>query len=223
MTVPAQSGQAPTDAGTLLTNPPAAAAAPADGATPPADAKPAGDTTPPASADGTGKPAEEPASKDGTPPAAPKAPEKYSLVVPKGAEEFVTPAHLDQLAQLAKQGDLTNEQAQAALETWVDVAAARRLALQQETRTHPTYGGDHFAANEQLARSVIARFRPAGHPMTEGFTAFLNGEGGPGSHIQVFALLADIGKAMAEDKPPAGAAKGAVRDRDHAAVLYGGS
>jgi len=211
-------GQAPTDAGTVLSTPPAAGA-PADGAKPADGTPPAG--TPPADT-GAGKPASEPAGKDGQAPPAPKAPEKYELVVPKGAETFVDAKDLEDWAKVARENDWTQEEAQAALEAQADNVGAQLTRFRAETEADATYGKDHFEANQQLARRVIDRVRPKGHARGESFSRFLE-KTGAGNHIEMFAFLADLGKLMAEDKPPTGGSADGVRaPRDAASVLYGG-
>jgi len=169
----------------------AAAAAPAAGA---AGAK---------SADQTGAGSQAGAAADGGKAGVtPKAPEKYELTIPHGAEAFMDQADLDAFAKEAKANDWTQDEAVAVLEAQADQVAGLLVRLRTETEKDTEYGGDKLEASKALAQRVIDRFRPKGHARAESFARFLQ-KTGAGSHIELFSLLADIGKAMAEDKPGA--------------------
>ena len=222
MTQPAAAGQAPTDAGaSSQTTPPAAAAAPAAGATTDPNAKPATGGAPAGQAAGADGKQGETGNKDGAPAGESKVPATYDLKVPEGAEKFVDQADVDTFAKVARENGWTNEEAQAAFENQADAFAARLTALRTETENDPTYGKDHLEASQQLARRAIDRVRPKGHARSDSFNRFLE-KTGAGNHIEMFAFLADIGRLMAEDKPPAvGGTEKPGEQRSAAEVLYG--
>lgn len=219
----AKPAQAPTDGAAPATPATPAAPAAAAPATPAAAAAPATGTPPaaPAAGDAGGKGETE--SKAATPPAEAKAPEKYSLSVPKGAEGYIDGADIAQFEARARSKNLTNEQAQALLEEQADEVVELLTKLETQTKNDPVYGKDHFEANQAAVRKAVERVRPADHPRTQAFNRFLV-KYGVGNHPEMFAFLADLGKLMAEDKPAstsAAAAPGAPRDP--VSVLYGGN
>lgn len=214
-------GQASTETGKGETTPPAASTAPAAGANAEATAKPAGDGNQAAAGGGqAGGQAGTEGGKEGAQAAQPKAPEKYELVVPKGAETFIGKATLAEIESEAREQKLSNEQAQAALEAYADKVATRLEKFKTETANDATYGKDKLEANQQLARKVIDRVRPKGHPRAESFAQFLE-ESGATNHIEVFAFLADLGRLMAEDQPPLTTGAPTVPAKTAVEKLYG--
>lgn len=209
-------GQENTDTGA---KPAAEAAKPAEGAKP--------DASKPAAADTGAKPAEgakpEGGSKDGDGTPAPKAPDKYELSIPKGAEAFVDDADLSELAAVAKQNGWTNEQAQEFLEAQADTVAQRLGSLREVTEKDPTYGGDKLEEHQQHVKRIVDRVRPDGHPRKEAFQRLLV-KTGIGNHIEMFSFLADIGKLMREDAPPGQSnTSGGAGKKPAEEVLYGGT
>jgi hypothetical protein len=206
----------PDSAAPAAAAPAAAAPAPgADGTKPAAEgAKPAGDggtpapgaaTAKPAAAgttDGDGKPAGE------QPPAAEGAPEKYALKVPDESKAFADDGAIAQLETIARKNNWTNEQAQVALENYIDDVKATSARYEAQTKADPDYGGDKLEATKQYARAAILAIRPEGHPRRESFLRFLN-SGGAGNHIEAISFLADLGRMIGEDGAVGGKSGGA--------------
>ena len=64
--------------------------------------------------------------------------------------------------------------------------------------------------------------RPEGHARSASFNRFLE-KTGAGNHLEMFAFLADLGKMMAEDKPPkADSSSAPAGTRSVEDMLYGG-
>jgi hypothetical protein len=194
---------------------------PAEGQAPPAP--PAGAPTPDASKGADDKPAdtstEKPTDK-AAPDAGAKVPDVYTLKAPEGSEEWITKDVLEQTAAIAKAQGWTNEQAQAHLDEHVDATVARNTFLLEQTKSDPIYGGEHLEATQQLTRRIVDKVRPPGHPRREAFEKML-AVTGYGNHIEVVSFLADLGKMMREDQPPATQSGDKAVARDPATVLYG--
>lgn len=172
----------------------------------------------PAGGDKTGT-AGEPGDKAAAAAAAAKAPEKYALVIPKGAESLVTAEDLKKFEGKARARNLTNEQAQAALTEALDDAAAALLEQKDLTEKDTVYGGEQLEANRARIAKFVERVRPKDHPQSAAWQAYLLRQGN-GNNLALFAFLADAAKLMGEDKPGAPAAAGAGQ-RSAAQVLYG--
>jgi hypothetical protein len=140
------------------------------------------------------------AGKDGASKDAAKAPETYALKVPAGAEPYLDAVALKQFEAQAKKRGLTNEQAQTVLEDHADQIAEQSTAFRTETEADPIYGGEHLVETQRLALQALDKVRPAGTPRGDALRALLN-RTGYGNHLEVVALLADLGKMMAEDSP----------------------
>lgn len=153
--------------------------------------------------------------------AQPKAPEKYQLQVPDGAKAHVDEGFLSRVEKTAREGDLSNDEAQAFLEDTIAHVTIQANSWADETRAHPTYGGDKLPETQRLAKAAIDRVFPAGHAMRASFDSFLS-RGGAGNNINVVAFLAEVGRLMGEDKPAHGRTSGSVgtSPQDKAAVLY---
>lgn len=155
---------------------------------------------------------------DGDPPA-PKAPEKYELVVPEG--DRIDPDDVKAIEDLARANAWSNEQAQAELTAYHEALVAQSDRFLTVTKADPVYGGDNLAETQRLANSVIAFVRPQDHPRAAAFMKTLT-KGGYLNHIEVVSFLADLGKQMAEDKPLHGRDGGDNKPKKSAAeVLYG--
>lgn len=149
----------------------------------------------------------------------PKAPEKYDLVVPDGAAEWLGANEVKQIETLARANGMTNEQAQAALEAHADRLVEQSAAFRAETEAHPVYGGAKLEETQRLAGSVLDRFAPKGDPLNDAFRRELVASGF-GNKLTVVSFLARIGKAMAEDKP-SGFTGGGSTKKTAAQTLYG--
>lgn len=136
----------------------------------------------------------EPKSKAGD--TTPKAPEKYSLKLPDGGR--LDESDLKTVEELSRANDYTNDEAQAFLDEQANVIAKKSEEYAAVTKADKDYGGAQLEQTQKLARLVVDRIRPIGHPRREGFVKFIN-RGGAGNHIEVVSFLADLGKQMAED------------------------
>lgn len=128
-----------------------------------------------------------------------RAPEKYEFKAPEGAAELdaeVTEAY----AKVARELDLPQEQAQKVLDEILPVMAQRAAAQEQatleqwdrEARDHEDLtSGPGFEANLQSAKHAVAKFG------TDGLRKLLDGP--LGSHPEVVATFAKIGKALKDD------------------------
>lgn len=186
----------------------AAAATPAAGAAGTKDTK--DDKTAAGAASGTKD------GKDAAAAAAPKPPDKYTLTLPAGGR--LSDADLKDVEAIARTNGWTNDQAQAALTEHARRVDAQATAWLEQTKADPDLGGDKLEASQTLAKGVIDRIRPAGHPRREAFMGLLN-RAGVGNHPEVVAFLRDLGTLMAEDKPPVGGPGGGKRSPEE--VLYG--
>jgi hypothetical protein len=191
---------------------PAAPAAPA----PPAPAAPA--AAAPAPAAPAPPAAAAPAAPAPAAPAAPVAPVVYTLTAPEGG--YVDPADLAGFEAVARQNELTNEEAQALVQSHHDAVVAQAERFKAETTAHPTYGGANLEQTQKLAKAALDRFAPAGDPLGDALRRDLV-KTGYGNKLATVSFLARIGKAMAEDRPAQGTGgAGGPDKKDPAAVLY---
>jgi len=148
-------------------------------------------------------------------------PAKYELTLPEGGR--LDASDLKAVEDLARKTGWTNEQAQDAIS---EHAALEQVLSDQffaETTADKDYGGDKLAQSQQLAKLVIDRIRPVGHPRREAFTKIIT-RGGLANHIEMVSFFADFGKLMAEDTATGGSSGlGGGGARDAATVLYGGT
>lgn len=142
----------------------------------------------------------EPKSKDAPATPAAKAPEKYDLKVPDAATALLEDADLKMFEKVARDNDMSQEDAQAFLEEQVATLTAQSERFLAETKADKTYGGDKLTETTQLAQSIVDKVRPVGHARRDSFLRFM-GRGGAGNHIEVLSFLADLGRAMGEDVP----------------------
>jgi len=150
--------------------------------------------------------------------AARKVPDKYALTVPDGGR--IDPEDLARIEQTARAAQWTNEEAQAVIEqlhTDLDTQAAAFLAA---TQADKDYGGAKLAESKARAKFALDTLRPVGHPRRDAFLRLLN-KSGAGNHVEVVALLADLGTLMREDTPIRGSVSGGTPDtREAKDVLY---
>lgn len=183
---------------------PAAAKGDTDAAAAAAAAAAAGTGTP---TPGTGEQPKPGAAESGQPPVAAKTgetpagpPDKYTLAIPDEAKTYIDDADVKRLESIARETGWTNEEAQAAVDEHVRMVAEAAAGFLAETKADPTYGGEHLAETQRLAKLVIDSVRPEGHARRESFTRFIN-KVGASNHLDVVSFLADIGKRMDEDRP----------------------
>lgn len=145
-----------------------------------------------------------------------KAPAKYELKVPAGG--LMDTTDLPALEKIARENDMSQEEAQAYLDEMGVTLKAQSDGYLAQLKADPDYGGDKLAESQRLANQFIDRIRPAGHARRDAFLRFVN-RGGALNHPEVVALLADAGKLMDEDGhvQGAGARSGAV---DTASKMY---
>jgi hypothetical protein len=160
--------------------------------------------------------------KDDKAAAESKAPEKYELAIPDGAEQWLDDADLKNFEKTARAKGLTNEQAQAHIDEYADSLATQSAAFREETSKHPKYGGDNLAETQRLATLALDRVRPANTAEGKAIRQLL-ARTGYGNNVHIVGLLADLGKMMAEDSPAHGTGAGQLKDKSPEAVLYGGS
>lgn len=158
---------------------------PADGQ-PPTDVKPAETPKP----DAAVKPGE--ANADAQKPEG--APDAYQLTAPDGmdAEELKT------FETFARERKLTNEQAQAALNTLPDALASQVSRFRADAEKHPEIGGEKFEKATADAVKALDHFLPATEPEGAALRRGLN-VSGYGNYAPLVLLLSRIGKAMGED------------------------
>lgn len=149
--------------------------------------------------------------------AAKKAPEKYDLKRPENSP--IDDSDLKQLEKIARDNDMTNEEAQELLEGHHTELSARAAGYLADLTADKEYGGDKLAETQQRANAVIDRIRPAGHARRDSFLRFLN-RAGANNHPDVVSFLADIGKAMKEDSPVRDGSSTTSSGKAPADVLY---
>ena len=203
------------NAGTVLTDPAAAAGkVPAASGTP----DPAAAGQDPAEGAADPKDPKDPAKPEG-------APEKYeAFKVPEGLT--LNPGMTSKLEVLAKEFSLSQEKTQRL----VDLAAEHTLYIQQqqqekwaEIRTEwvkaiqedKTFGGEKFAENHVRAQRALSTFDPDGD-----FKELL--KQGYGDNPAIFKFLVRIDQATSEDRLVDGAPAKADDSRSAADVIYGG-
>lgn len=151
----------------------------------------------------------------------PKAPDRYELRIPEGAETVVDAGDLADLAAQAKAHGWTNEEAQEALTAQANLVISKLNKFRADTEADKEYGGANLVESQRLANRVIDRVRPTTHPRAAEFrriltkTALIN-------HIEVLSFLADLGKLMREDQPPQAGPGAGGEKKSQAAILYPG-
>ena len=149
----------------------------------------------------------------------PKAPAQYALTVPEALAAHLSAADRSQLEALYRTADLTNDEAQAALDNVLGTLQAQADRYLAETRADPTYGGGRLPETQRLARLAVDKLRPATDPRRQAFLAFLE-RGGAQNSLEVVSFLADLGALMTEDSPPFGKGGSGGQPRSDADVLY---
>lgn len=148
----------------------------------------------------------------------PKAPDSYTLTVPKGAEDYLDSTDLERHAEIAKANGWSNEEAQAYTEAVADAIAEQSAAFRARTEADTTWGGKKLAETQQFASRFLDRIAPKGDPLGDEFRSILV-KTGYGNNLAVIAAMARGGKMMAEDGVTAGAAPGGEK-RTAAQILY---
>lgn len=148
------------------------------------------------------------------------APEKYEFVAPEGVT--LDPQAVEQFEPIARELNLTNEQAQklVALQAGLvknqhEAWAAQRKTWETEVKTDKEIGGEAFGGNVKAAQRALDQFG------TPELRAALDSTG-MGNHPELVRTFVRIGKAMAEDNFIKGATP-SVGKKSAAEVLYGNS
>lgn len=178
----------------------------------------AGDGTAAATAGAGGTAAGDSGGKDGAAQPKPKAPDSYTLTVPKGAEDYLDATDLERHAEVAKANGWTNEEAQAYTEAVADAVAEQSAAFRARTESDTTWGGKKLAETQQFASRFLDRIAPKGDPLGDEFRSILV-KTGYGNNLAVIAAMARGGKMMAEDGG-AGAGPTGGEKRTAAEILY---
>lgn len=190
---------------------------PADGGAAPAASEPA------ASTGDNPAPAGDPAKPEGDKPqpGAEGAPEKYEFKPSEGQE--LDAAALEQFEPIARELNLTNEQAQKMVDLYgtkiMPMVQQQQVEAWQKTteqwaadvKADKEIGGDKLTGNLSAAQRALAQFG------TPELKEYLEGTG-LGNHPELVKAFVKIGKAMSEDGMVDGSNQG---QRSAAEVLYG--
>lgn len=126
----------------------------------------------------------------------PKAPEKYELKLPDGST--ATAEDVKAFEGWARSLNLTNEQAQAAIEQQHALVEQRLTEFKEETAADADYGGEKLAETQRLANLVLDKVRPKGHARRDALLGILT-DSGYINNIEVVSFLADLGRMAGED------------------------
>lgn len=179
----------------------------------------AGDGTATPKGDAGGTAAGDSGGKAGDQSGQPKAPDSYTLTVPKGAEDYLDATDLERHAEIAKANGWTNEEAQAYTEAVADAIAEQSQSFRARTEADTTWGGKKLAETQQLASRFLDRIAPKGDPLGDEFRSILV-KTGYGNNLAVIAAMARGGKMMAEDGGAGGVAPAGGNARTAAQILY---
>jgi hypothetical protein len=149
-----------------------------------------------------------------------KAPAKYDLELPDGADHWIDEADLKAFKKDARTRGLTNEQAQDALDQFVTRAADQSERWYQEVADDDTYGGDNLAETERLARLALDRIEPKNTDHGKALRTILR-KTGYGNKLEIVRFLAKAGKLMAEDSGGSAGSGSGGGAKDAAERLYG--
>jgi len=149
-------------------------------------------------------------------------PDKYDLKLPKDSP--LGQESVERIASLSKERKLSQEQAQALLETESDAVAsyaemqkqtfAKQVgAWAEQTKTDKEIGGDNFAKNAELAKRVLDKY---GSPELK---KALN-DTGLGNHPELVRVFTRIAQSMKEDNLVLGGAQG-VGKKSIEELFYG--
>lgn len=172
--------------------------------------------------DGENKDDQKPAGEEGKKDDKPEgAPEKYEFTAGEGQE--LDTAALEQFEPIARELNLTNEQAQKMVDLYgtkiMPMVQQQQAEAWQKTteqwaadvKADKEIGGDKLTANLSSAQRALKQF---GSPELK---EYLNGTG-LGNHPELVKTFIKIGKAMSEDGMVDGSNQG---QRSAAEVLYG--
>lgn len=193
---PAGESAAGVPAGTAGAGAGAAAQGAADAKNPAAGAAPGDGTAAAKAGDKAGAGADADKGSDEQKPAG--APEKYEFKAPDGIK--FDDQVIDAFSAVAKDLNLSQDQAQKVLDNMAPVLASRateqlkaaRVEWVESAKTDKEFGGDGLQANLGVAKKAMEAFA------TPELRALLN-ESGLGDHPEVIRLFFRAGKAISED------------------------
>lgn len=145
---------------------------------------------------------------------------KYALTMPEGVE--VDQELLDALGPQFKAKNMTNGEAQALAEKFIEIQTARAAKQNEEwagtingwadqAKKDPDIGGAKWDATVAQSRRAIDTLG------TPALKEYLNASGG-GNHPELIRFMAGVGAMIKEDNPASGNAPGKTMDR--AKILY---
>lgn len=162
------------------------------------------------------------------------APEKYELKAPEGFEKLDEQL-VEAFEPIAREFNLTNEQAQKLTETMMPKVVERMTEQSREAWSNTIeswvgevkgdkeLGGDSMPANLDAANRAVAKF---GSPELKALLDYPSAENpkglGLGNHPELVRVFSRIGKAMAEDGMVNGNSAGDGK-KSQAEVLFGSS
>lgn len=150
-------------------------------------------------------PAGDPKPPAGDPPK-PPVPDKYELTLSDASP--LDAQHTETIAALARELGVSNEQAQKLLATneatVVGILEKQNQLIADEiagwaevTKKDKDMGGANWPVTEASVKRAMDRFVPEGSALRK-----LLVDTGYGNHPEFVRLMRDIGKQLAEDKPP---------------------
>lgn len=174
--------------------------------------------------DGKGEGEKEGEDKDKSDDPADQVPEdgKYQLAMPEGVE--VDQEMVDALGPEFKDLGLTNKQAQALADKFIEVQSKRAEGQAKEwgetvqkwaddAKADKEIGGDKWDGTVKAGRAAVERLG------TPGLKEYLNATGG-GNHPEVIRFMAKVGSMLREDDPAMGGAGGSGKPAEAAHVLF---
>ncbi len=130
------------------------------------------------------------------------APDRYELTVPEAngfKTEFVA-SDLELFEGKVRKAGLTNEDAQAVLNTLPAEYADTKARFRGELEAHPSLGGAQLEAVEQRTKRALDHFLPAGTPDGDRLRRVMTLTG-YGNFAPWVAFVNAVGLAIAEDRP----------------------
>jgi hypothetical protein len=163
-----------------------------------------------------------PETKETTSVQQPVVPEVYDLKLPDGSQ--LNTSRLEQIAGLAKSKGLSQDQAQAMVNSESEALGAyvkgqldqfeqMKSKWVDDAKADPEIGGEKFKENIELAHRVLKKFG------TQTFSEELE-RTGFGNHPELVRVFAKIGKQMADDQLVIARAQGGEQ-KSAAELLYG--
>jgi hypothetical protein len=136
----------------------------------------------------------------------------------------LTDEHLSKIAQIAKERNLSNEEAQALVDMQEEAFKGFQSSIEkqveentkqwfEDAKNDPEFGKDKFEKSAELAKRVIDRYA------TDEFKQAVN-ETGLGNHPELLRLFVRIGNAMSEDSLVLSGSQNTVSEKTAAEIFY---